>query len=147
MYRSYEFPVSIKGVLLNEGRVVLLKNEREEWELPGGKLEAGEAPEECLAREMMEELGVYVSVGPILDSWIYEVCRDTPVFIVTYGCLAGDISKIRPSAEHESVGFFGVKDLGALNAPVGYKKSVRKWFQMIYRNFSDHTNDYTKADD
>jgi 8-oxo-dGTP pyrophosphatase MutT (NUDIX family) len=38
------FPVSIKGVLMDGDRVVLLENERREWELPGGRLEPGEAP-------------------------------------------------------------------------------------------------------
>ena len=51
------FPVSIKGVLVEAGRVVLLENDRDEWELPGGRLEPGEAPETCLAREFAEEWG------------------------------------------------------------------------------------------
>jgi hypothetical protein len=38
-YRAYRFPISIKGVILKESKVILLKNERDEWELPGGKLE------------------------------------------------------------------------------------------------------------
>ena len=33
------FPVSVKGVLLEGDRVVLLLNERNEWELPGGRLD------------------------------------------------------------------------------------------------------------
>ena len=36
------FPVSIKGVLYDGGKIVLLENERNEWELPGGRLEPGE---------------------------------------------------------------------------------------------------------
>jgi 8-oxo-dGTP pyrophosphatase MutT (NUDIX family) len=57
------FPVSIKGVLVEAGRVVLLENERDEWELPGGRLEPGEAPETCLVREFAEELGAVVEVA------------------------------------------------------------------------------------
>ena len=67
------FPVSIKGVLVEAGRVVLLENERDEWELPGGRVELGEAPETCLVREFAEELGVVVEVARIIDCWLYEV--------------------------------------------------------------------------
>ena len=37
-------PASINGVLVEAGRVVLLENERDEWELSGGRLEPDEAP-------------------------------------------------------------------------------------------------------
>lgn len=43
-YQPHLFPVSVKGVVVRDGRVLLLRNERDEWELPGGKLELGEEP-------------------------------------------------------------------------------------------------------
>jgi ADP-ribose pyrophosphatase YjhB (NUDIX family) len=45
------YPISVKGVLLIGGKVLLVRNDRAEWELPGGRLEPGETPEQTLARE------------------------------------------------------------------------------------------------
>jgi 8-oxo-dGTP pyrophosphatase MutT (NUDIX family) len=53
------FPVSVKGVLVtSDGKVVLVLNDRGEWELPGGRIELGESAEDCLAREIEEAAGV-----------------------------------------------------------------------------------------
>ena len=84
--QAYRYPVSVKGVIQSHGRFVLLKNERDEWELPGGKLQLCETPEDCVAREITEEVGLAVKVGAILDTWVYHISEGVYVLIVTYGC-------------------------------------------------------------
>ena len=52
------------------------------WEFPGGKIEAGETPQEALAREIMEELNVEIEVGKLLDTVEY----DYPEFHLSMDC-------------------------------------------------------------
>lgn len=122
------FPVSIKGVIVADGRVILLKNEREEWELPGGKLEAGETPEVCLVREIHEELSVRVTVDNIIDVWVYPVTPATPVVIITYGCtLLSPVAQLVLSHEHKQLATFPLAEVSALPMPDGYKRSLARW--------------------
>jgi hypothetical protein len=48
------FPVSVKGSPCRGGRVLLLRNERDERELLGGKLEVGEHPADCVVRGLFD---------------------------------------------------------------------------------------------
>ena len=127
------FPVSVKGVLFLGDRVVLLKNERREWELPGGKLDRGEDPAVCVVRELAEELSVAVTLGPILDSWLYDIQGRVQVVIITYACRAPDglePDSLEISHEHKALGLFGLDEIDGLAMPEGYRRSIRSAAQV-----------------
>lgn len=121
------YPVSIKGVFSTaSGEVVLLKNERDEWELPGGRIEIGESPEECVRREIREELGLCVAVDGLLDTYLFEVIPGKHVFVATYACrLEGAFVPVI-SAEHRQVESFAPGALPA-DLPDGYRRSISAW--------------------
>lgn len=124
---AYRFPVSVKGVIVRGDKVILLRNERDEWELPGGKLEPGESPEQCLAREIAEELQLEIEPRALLDSWVYTIARGVDVLVLTYGCVESFAAEAALSDEHKELRWFPVAELEAAKMPEGYKTSIRSW--------------------
>ncbi len=118
------WPVSVKGVVGWDGRVVVLRNRRDEWELPGGRLDASDAsPEAALRREMAEELGLDVEVGPLIDTWIYDV-EHTRVLILTFACTAVRPATLTCSDEHVAVAELDLAALRRESIPDGYLRSI-----------------------
>jgi len=63
--------VGVGAVILDGSRVVLVRRASEplagQWSLPGGAVEAGETLGACVVREMREETGLDVEVGPVIE--------------------------------------------------------------------------------
>lgn len=63
--------VGVGAVIVDAGKVVLIRRRFDplagQWSLPGGKVELGETLEACLVREMEEETGLHVEVGPVIE--------------------------------------------------------------------------------
>jgi 8-oxo-dGTP pyrophosphatase MutT (NUDIX family) len=124
-------PVSVKGVVLRNDAVVLLKNERGEWELPGGKLEPDETPESCVVREIAEECSLAVEAISPLGEWTYqEILPPQGVRIVTFGCRETERADPVLSHEHSDLRWFNLDQVPGLNMPQGYKDSIDQWARM-----------------
>jgi 8-oxo-dGTP pyrophosphatase MutT (NUDIX family) len=133
-YLEYQLPVSVKLVVDHHGKVPLLKNERDEWELPGGKLEPGESPEHTVCREVAEELGLTITTVGIIDSWVYEITPTRHVFIVSYGTSYTGNENLTLSNEHKQLGEFTYDAVPDLRMPEPYKSTIARWREHTVRS-------------
>lgn len=93
----------VAAVIMKDGKVFATQRGygefKDGWEFPGGKVEAGESPEEALRREIREELEVEVNVGDLIDTIEY----DYPAFHLSMKCYACTIAGGSPHLlEHEA---------------------------------------------
>ena len=76
----------VVAIIIRDGKVFATQRGYGEWkdwwEFPGGKIEAGECPQEALVREIREELDAEIEVGELIET----VEWDYPAFHLTMHC-------------------------------------------------------------
>ena len=96
------------------------------WEFPGGKIEDGENPEDALKREIMEELGIEIKVGDMIDTIEY----DYPNFHLSMDCfLAEIVSGDLVLKEHEDAKWLTKEELDTVDwlpADITLIEKIRK---------------------
>jgi len=125
--------VSVKAIIIRDGKFLCLKDPKNIWELPGGRVEFGESMEDALKRELLEELGFKkVSIGedPISAwtfTWQNEV-KAIQFILLTYIC-STDEDPINENAEWVEYAWFSKDEVENSNMKEGYKYAVKKYLQ------------------
>ena len=96
---SDKFPVSIKAIIIDDNKVLCLKNERNEWDFPGGKIVYNEDIENCLIREIREETNLSVENLNILKPLNLKF-NDVSVLVLIYSASISCDSPVIISHEH-----------------------------------------------
>jgi ADP-ribose pyrophosphatase YjhB (NUDIX family) len=124
---SREYPerpvVGVGAIVVSGGRVLIVKRKYEplagRWSLPGGTLEVGETLEAGVAREIFEETGLHIDVGPVVEVFDRILLDDERrvryhFVLVDYLCWprAGDLS---PGSDVEDALFVSRDDLPAFD--------------------------------
>ena len=118
-----KFPVSVKAIIIDDNRVLCLKNERDEWDIPGGKIDFNEDIEECLKREVKEEVNLKIKNLNILKPFNRKF-NDVPVLVLVYSADISCESPIDLSYEHTEYDFFSKSEIINLNLLQDYKDLI-----------------------
>ena len=102
----------VAAIICKEGHIFATQrgygNYKDWWEFPGGKVEAGETPEQALKREIREELATEISVGDYLMTVEY----DYPEFHLSMACYWCSIKEGNLTLlEHEAARWLPFNDL------------------------------------
>jgi len=112
--------VVVTAALITEkGRILVAQRKEGDdwglyWEFPGGKLEDDEGPQVCIKRELREELGIGVEIGPIQQA-VFKHYEGFNILLLAYG---GRIEEGTPRAIGcQEVRWVGTGELKTLPMP------------------------------
>ena len=135
--------VGVGGVLIREGRVLLIRRGKEplrgRWVIPGGTVELGETLEQALVREMAEETGLEVTAGELLTVFDRIQREEGEVryhyVIVDFLCsyVAGEA---RAASDADAVAWVARRDLPAYDLPLKALEVVKDAFAREARSAS-----------
>jgi 8-oxo-dGTP diphosphatase len=79
----------VAAILQNDGKILIgqrtpTQSHPLKWEFPGGKVEPGESPEQALARELEEELGISGASGDLITLYHYTYPGKDPIELIFF---------------------------------------------------------------
>ena len=119
------FPVSVKALIKDQDRYLLLQNERGEWDFPGGKLETGASVGQTLLEEVMEETNLNIELEQLCYLEQHQVNRSW-VVVGIYHAQINSASAVQISHEHMEYGFYSKQEIKSMSTP--------PWVGFVIRN-------------
>lgn len=132
------FYIGIKGILVKDGRVLLLqrKDQQEKlfWDIPGGRMGEGEDVRDTLVRELREELpGVEeIVIGELLHAaMLPRNLNDGNGLMLLYFKVTAKLEEVTLSEEHITAEWVGIEELEELKTDgvyitEGNKEAVKR---------------------
>lgn len=130
--KGHWIPV-VAGFLRKDGKILVGQRPENnslagQWEFPGGKIETGETPEQALARELNEELGIEAEVGDLKLACTHSY-GDVGILILFYEILYW---KGEPRAKHHMMlEWIHPEELHHRNIPEANRKILNKIYRAL----------------
>lgn len=124
--------ITVKAIIHRNNAVLLVQDHKKKWEMPGGKIDFGERPEDAIRRELHEELGFSdVVVKDIINAWTFSVDAEGNEYqfiVIVYDVASGD-GVVKTSDEHIHYEWIPLEKIDSLDMRDGYKQSIRRFFE------------------
>lgn len=122
------------GIVCRNGKILICQRPEGKslagfWEFPGGKLEEGESLQDCLKRELKEELDIEVAVGDFFMESVYQYEFGEISLNAYFATLSADQEPVLK--EHPQLAWINPKDLGAYAfapADLPIVEALKKYF-------------------
>ncbi len=129
-----QFVIASFGLIFNEQNKILLCHRRDYdlWNLPGGTMEAGESPWECVEREVKEETGFDIKIVKLAG--IYNKPEKNEVCFSFVCKIIGGILTLNEEADR--IEYFGIKDIPDNTSPKQVERinDTIKEKRIVYKN-------------
>lgn len=115
-YGKCIYRVSAKALIRAKDKLLLVKEDSDYWDLPGGGVEHFESPEDALKREVQEEVGSKVSKidNEHIQAWAtYDKRADRPLLFLVYSVKIKSAPESSPNPEVK-IGYFDKKQIKTL---------------------------------
>jgi 8-oxo-dGTP diphosphatase len=122
------------AIIIKDGKVFIAKRSStsslpNKWEFPGGKVEVGETPEECLERELHEEFYINVTVGNFIAESVYHYERKS-IRLIAFRVYTDQ--EIKTLNAHDDIRWVPIKnlldyDLAPADVPIAKEVQKRDW--------------------